>query len=204
MNIFFDLDGTLIDSIYDIANSVNLALIANDLASITLEEARTYIGHGSKNLIIKASHNKFSSKLYADYKRIYHENLCNLSKPYQDVVETLKILKNNGHQLGVYSNKDEQDVVKIVGYYFPNIFDYVIGKRTGYNLKPDPTLMQDIIKQNNLNLCSTYYVGDMQTDYDLAKNLNIKFVFASYGYGKKYLDNYAEVKEFKDLIKLFD
>lgn len=204
MNIFFDLDGTLIDSIYDIANSLNLALIANDLNSITLEEAKSYIGHGSKNLIIKASRDEFSLKLYEDYKRIYHENLCNLSKPYQDVVETLRTLKNKGYQLGVYSNKDEQDVAKIVDHYFPNIFVFVIGKRTGYNLKPDPTLMQDIIKQKALNLSETYYVGDMETDYDLAKNLRIKFIYASYGYGKKHLDNYAEIKEFKDLIKLFD
>ncbi len=203
MNIFFDLDGTLIDTIYDISYAVNEALKLNNLKQISLEEVKNNLGHGSKNLITKCSHDNFSLKLYDDYKKIYHDNLCNLSKIYPYVLDTLIQLKNRDIVLGVYSNKDENDVIKIINHYLPNLFTYIIGKRSNYPLKPDPSLMESIIKNNNLDINDFYYVGDMQTDKDLAINLGVKFIYASYGYSKVELDSEICIKNFKELSYLF-
>ena len=200
MHIFFDLDGTLIDTLPDISNAVNKALKLNNLKEISIDKVRLCIGHGSTNLMIKASNNNFSNKLLNDYLNIYHNNLTNLSKPYPNTVEVLNELKIKGYKLGVYSNKDNNDVVKIINYYFPNMFDFIIGKDKKFPLKPDPSLMLNIIKENNIDKNKLIYVGDMETDYNLAKNLNIKFIYASYGYNNNLLITNNIINEFKDIV----
>ena len=201
MHIFFDLDGTLIDTLPDISNAVNKALKLNNLKEISIDKVRLCIGHGSTNLMIKASNNKFNNKLLNDYLNIYHNNLTNLSKPYPNTVEVLNELKVKGYKLGVYSNKDSKDVIKIINYYFPNIFDFIIGKNINFPLKPDPSLMLNLIKENNIDKNKLIYVGDMETDYNLAKNLGIKFIYASYGYNNDNLIVINNIiNEFKDIV----
>lgn len=202
MYIFFDLDGTLIDTLPDIHNSVNKALIANKLDPITFMQTKSFIGHGSKNLMLKASNDNFTDKLLADYLSIYHANLHNDSKVYIGVKETLEKLKKAGHVLGVYSNKDNSDVNKIINYYFPNYFDYILGKQPNYPLKPNPELMERIINQEKMDKENFIYVGDMQTDYDLAHNLEVKFIFCTYGYSKEEINSIYKIAKFADLLQV--
>lgn len=203
MYIFFDLDGTLLDTLPDICSSVNAALKLHDLKPITLEETKCFIGHGSTNLIKKATKGNFNEKILKDYLNIYHNNLCNLSKIYPNVRETLIKLKEN-HVLGVYSNKDESDVIKIINHYLPNIFKYIIGKNIKYPLKPNPNLMNDLIAKEKINKKDLVYIGDMKTDYDLALNLGVDFIFASYGYSEDKIATNKEISDFINLCKLFD
>lgn len=204
MYIFFDLDGTLIDSIPDINRAINKALKKYNLNTISLEETKNYLGHGSLNLIKMASKGNFSNELYNDYKKFYHEEPCNLTKVYPYVTETLKSLKAKGHILGVYSNKDDSDVKKIVNYYFPNLFDYIFGKNVNYPLKPDKTFINEYLLNNKVNVSDFVYVGDMQTDYDLAFNLKAKFVFCKYGYSPKNIETKYCINSFKELSEIFD
>lgn len=197
MHIFFDLDGTLVDTISDISLSVNLALKKNGLEEVPTSLVKTNLGHGSVNLITKCSLNRFSSKLYEDYRTIYQANLCNLSRPYDKAQNTLEALLKQGHILGVYSNKDEEEVKKIINHYYPNLFKYIYGKRSDFPLKPDPAFMEYVIKTYNINdLC---YVGDMDTDKTLAKNLGVPFIYASYGYSTTKLDSDYTLTKFSDL-----
>ena len=146
----FDLDGTLINSIKDLATAMNYSLNKNGLKEYKIEEYYDFVGNGIKMLCKFAlnKQNNFNDVLlknvYSDFKNFYSDNCCNYSFVYEGIYELLHILKEEGFILGVFSNKKEEMVRKIINHYFENTFDFILGETSNYLRKPNPNQLIEI------------------------------------------------------------
>lgn len=192
--VIFDLDGTLVDTLPDISNALNLALNnCGYKANYSYSEIKTFIGSG-EYLLIKRSLVPFNQtleeeiiKVRKEYSKIYHEN-CNVySKPYDGIINELNTLKERGFKLAVLSNKPHSETTKVVSTYFPsNFFDYVRGGVDGFPIKP--SIDGVLLTLKELHISDTrdvYYVGDSNVDMQTGINASLKTIGTSYGYCSK-------------------
>lgn len=186
--VVFDLDGTIIDSISDIQNSMNTILNNHNLVTFSKEEYISFIGNGSKVLTQRAlekndiTDEKTIDVIHQEYLDYYFNHSTDLTKEFDFVTDTLLYLKKSGIKLAVLSNKPHKDCIKIVDKLFPNVFDLVIGMKSDFTPKPDFMSMNFILNTFNIKKKDLLFVGDSIVDVKLAINNQIDFVFCSYGY----------------------
>ena len=207
--IFFDLDGTLINTLPDLTAAMNKALEINNI-KLKYKESnmRLFIGSGSliacKRALgsIKLSDTLFT-KFYNDYVSIYNQMSCLKSEPFKGVIETLTSLKEKGYKLAVFSNKPDRDTKNIIKFYFNDLFDAVRGQVDGIPIKPDKSGYLELKKDFTIDDNKILYVGDMINDYEFSKNLGCDFFYCSFGYDINHLvTSYTkELKSFKDLLQ---
>lgn len=188
--LIFDLDGTLLNTIDDLTNSVNDTYkFFNDERRNTNEQTMAMVGHGMKNLIVNLFPGKdedFILKALDVFLDAYSRQYANLTKPYDGVEDLVDYLIGNGYKVGVNSNKNNEYTLHLIKLHFPNInLDYVTGIKPNDKIKPDPTNVNEIIKKMELNNDEILYVGDSPTDYLTSKNANVKFVGVEWGYRTK-------------------
>lgn len=187
--IIFDLDGTLINSIEDLHISVNYSLKKNNYPLVTLEHTRKSIGNGVAMLMKRSLPSNISEKDYKkalnDFEDYYQIHKLDHTKPYDNMLKTLKILKEKGFLLAVSTNKIEDAAKKIIDKYFKNIFITVCGDNNIRKKKPAPDSIIEIKRRINSDLKEIYYVGDSEVDYLTAVNSNCTPIIVSYGYRTK-------------------
>lgn len=188
--IIFDLDGTLLNTITDLNNSVNDTYkFFNYDKRNSEEETMSYVGHGIRNLIKKCFVDKddtFIDEALEVFLNYYNYQYCNFTRPYEGVVETVNTLLNKGIKVGVNSNKNNNYTKHLIQINFPGINqDYVTGVKPGDKTKPDPTNVNSIIEKMNLNKEDILYVGDSPTDVQTAINANLKPIGVSWGFRDK-------------------
>lgn len=205
--MIFDLDGTLVNSISDIRNAINITFNNNNLdAKYTDDDCIKFIGSGAR-VLIKRALEKFSNddllleKLLKEYNEYYNKHSLIITKPFDGAVETLEYLKSNNIKLGVLSNKPDVDTKNIVKHFFNDIFDVVQGQVSYLKTKPDPEGINYICKEFNIKKEELLYVGDMSNDMEVSINSNIDFCLCDFGYGKyQKLDKYKyKINKFSDL-----
>lgn len=203
--VIFDLDGTLLNTLDDIASSVNFALNKNNLLTYTNEEIKYMVGNGVDLLIqraVKENTDKFLC-VKQDYLEHYHKNCEINTKPYKGIIEVLSQLKQENIKLAVFSNKPNDDANKIINKYFPNIFDFVLGKKEQNRIKPYPDGVYEI--QDHLNIHNNgIFVGDSDVDVETGKNANMKTIGVLWGFrNEQYLKdaNYL-VSNPQELLKV--
>ena len=215
--VIFDLDGTLLNTIKDITDSLNYALQKNMLPLVTINDCKKLVGNGAKNLIKNAlkfvgCENYINSNLeeivYQDYMFVYNLWKYNHTVPYESVVKTLHILKRKGLKLACLSNKPDRDTQDVVNRFFPGIFDVVLGGKEGLPLKPDPTSLIEVIRLLEVDKDNVVYCGDSDTDVKTGINAKVFTVGACYGFrGKKELVDSganATINSMFELIKCID
>ena len=210
--ILFDLDGTLLDTIKDITNSINITLNKHGFnVNYSTRDVETFIGSGAR-VLIKRALKKFNvsddiyEQVYDDYCKHYADNNLNLTLPFKNVIYTLNLLKEKGYTLGIISNKPHEDTLRVVNYYFPNLFNIVIGKMTNFKPKPDREVFDYITNTYTLNTTNCLYIGDMNVDVQFAKNCNMDVCIYANGYGKIRNDigqNYT-FDNFIDILKIVE
>ena len=172
--LVFDLDGTLVNTIFDIAYSMNIALAEHNLPTHETEKYIEFIGQGVLVLGIKASGDNVSdatiNSVINRYKEVYKANLTNYSKPYPNMSDVLDELKKKGYKLAVISNKPHEDTLKVVNFYFPNKFDYVVGAKEIVKRKPDPMAMNILLEEFGYNISDVAYIGDSRYDAMFSEN----------------------------------
>lgn len=205
--VIFDLDGTLLDTILDISSALNWAFNQYGYnVSFGKEETKRFIGHGAEELVIKAGKElniKQSdvSKVFKAYRNKYKGMLFSETKPFDNVIETLKVLKEKGILLAVLSNKTDSDVQECVNYYFKDMFDYVSGQKKDVELKPHKQGIDLILDKFALSKEEVLYVGDMEVDEMTAQNAQVKFIGCNYGYSTiRFKNNSAVIDDFKEII----
>lgn len=188
--ILFDLDGTLLNTIRDIRESLNHAFEMNGLVpEFSDEDAISFIGSGAEMLIRRAimkiheSENRLP-ELYQAYASIYSVHRNDHAVPFEGVEETLRWLKGRGYRLGVISNKPDEDTKGCVSRFFPGIFDFVVGARAGVRTKPDPDVFTIMAQTFCLKVETTLYVGDMEVDIFFGKNVGMDVAICQEGFGK--------------------
>ncbi len=184
----FDLDGTLIDSLPDIARCMNRALSDAHLRIYPVEDYRHMTGNGAKTLTERAiaGHAEAFEQVYAQYRAEYALHCAERSKPYPGITDMLRALTDAGVQACVLSNKDDADAKRVVAHYFPDIsFAIVRGRLPGVPIKPAPDGVHALRAALGLETGDMWYVGDTPTDMLCAQNAGLDALCATWGYADR-------------------
>ncbi|MDA3932264.1 MAG: HAD family hydrolase [Tenericutes bacterium] len=186
--VIFDLDGTLLDTIEDIANTCNIVLEKRGYKTLPLKDYRQYVGKGVKHLIEKMMEASQIEKylfdeIINDYFNVYKNESTKMTKIYPGMVPLLENLKEMGISLNVLSNKPHNQVKDLMPTYFEdNLFNIVYGKHDNLPAKPNPTLIRKMIKELKVKSTEILYVGDTKTDMETALNAGLASVGVLWGF----------------------
>ncbi|MCR4926132.1 MAG: HAD family hydrolase [Clostridiales bacterium] len=186
--VIFDLDGTLLNTLEDLNDSVNFSLRAGGFKENRIEQTRRYVGNGVKLLIKRSlpenSDEKTVEKHLALFKEYYERNMQNKTKAYNGIEEELKFLKENGVKLAVVSNKFDLAVKDLCADYFNNLIDIAIGEdeKNGVRKKPAPDSVLKAIETLGSERAKAIYVGDSDVDVQTAHNASIKCIGVLWGF----------------------
>lgn len=171
--VMFDLDGTLTDTIRDIANAMNRSLRLNGLPEHPVEAYKLFVGNGVKVLAqrVVGDRQEMAEVVLAEYQAYYQEHTQDTTCPYPGVPEMLDAMIRKGLRLCVLSNKPDADTKGVVAHFFPNIaFEIVQGQKAGVPVKPDPTAATSIAERMGLKPEEFLYLGDSGVDMQTAVN----------------------------------
>ncbi len=186
--IIFDLDGTLLNTIADLAHSTNFALESNGFPTHEIEEYKYFVGNGINKLFERAlPEGEKSEENIAKVRNVflvhYDRHNADHSRPYEGMVELLEQLLKKGIKLAVASNKYQAATEKLVPHFFPTVsFVAILGQREGINPKPDPTIVHDILSVANVTKEETLYVGDSNVDMQTAINSGVDACGVAWGF----------------------
>lgn len=182
----FDMDGTIVDSLEDIGDSMNAVLLELGHPTHTIAAYRTRVGEGARSLVqrsLPASASDQIDDALRRYKARYATHLVVKSRPYAGVVATLEALAARGAPLAVVTNKPHDAAVEIVRALFPTIrFGAVLGQKDGLPHKPDPAGALSVARELGVAPASTYFVGDTDTDMSTARNAGMIAVGVLWGF----------------------
>ena len=210
--IFFDLDGTIFDTVPDIQDSINRMLAENGLPPLSAEEIVRYVGNGAKKLVDRCLKGRVTEERAERCLHRYNEIYTNCGSPktriFPGLSKTLPLLKEKGYLLAVITNKPQEtaDEVKKI-YLDPLGISYVFGQREGIPVKPDPKPMEIVLAQFGLKREEVVFVGDGETDAAFAINAGVRGISCLWGYRGKELLLEVGAREFIDrpeeLLSLF-
>ena len=184
----FDLDGTLLDTVADLANATNQALAHCGYPTHPTDAYYQFVGNGINKLFARALPETERTEenvmrirsLFVPY---YNEHNADCSRPYPGVVELLRALQDDGVQLAVASNKYHEATLKLVRHFFPDIhFAAVYGQREEVPIKPDPTIVNDILAVTGIERTQTIYIGDSGVDMVTACNAYVESIGVTWGF----------------------
>lgn len=186
----FDLDGTLLNTLADIAQAANTLLERHGWPPHPLEAYRQFIGNGFARLVRRALpagvleqlHDDEVARLVQEGKEHYSARLWTLTKPYEGVPEALHALAARGCRLAVLSNKPDSQTVTLVEHFFPGLFQAVHGSRDGIPLKPDPTSLLSVVDELGVSADKVGYVGDSNVDMLTAANAGLFSMGVCWGF----------------------
>lgn len=184
----FDLDGTLVNTIDDLAGACNLLLEKYHFEKKwSIEDYTRFVGNGAKNLVMRAFDNTLDDETlnarYEEFKPLYDSMKLNNAHAYDGIKEQLDILKQRGIKLCVVTNKPNVAAVGMVEHIFgAEYFDYIIGCVDGVPVKPDPTTTLKALKMVGCKPFEAIFFGDSEVDVRTAKNANIEAVGCSWGF----------------------
>ena len=185
--IIFDLDGTLVNSLEDISDAMNIVLKGLNYPTHTYDTYQYFIGSGLRNLVSKAlpSSNNKEEQIEICFEMMIQEyrKICTLkTKPYEGILELLDNLTSQNIKLAVFSNKADELTKKIASEIFPNHFDTAVGLSTEELKKPNPFEALEISRKWNFKPEEILFVGDSDIDMQTAQNANMFPVGVSWGY----------------------
>ncbi len=183
-SVIFDLDGTLLDTLEDLCDSVNFALRLHDFPERTLDEVRSFVGTGIKNLIKKSVGEEADGEtvdaVLDTFKNHYKDHSADKTGPYEGIPELLSMLKEKEIPAAVVSNKVDIAVQMLVKGYFEGLIEVAVGELEGINRKPCPDTV--FLAMEKLGCKHPVYVGDSEVDVETAKNAGLDGVFVSWGF----------------------
>lgn len=188
--IIFDLDGTLLNTLDDLADSLNYALTKTGYPTHTYEEVKFFVGSGIKVMIERALPQDVMNfdEVYQTFLSHYEKNKANKTAPYIGVFETLEVLKKMGVRMAIVSNKYQQGVTEICTPLFGKYMDVMIGEQPGYAKKPARDMVDLAIQQLGVNPATAVYVGDSDIDVLTAQNAQLPCIGAAWGFrGEDFL-----------------
>ena len=184
--VIFDLDGTLLDTLEDLKNSVNYALIKNDMPERSTDEVRAFVGNGVAKLIERAvpsgTQEAEREAVFADFKAHYGVHCDDNTKPYPGIISLLDELKASGIKTAVVSNKLDSAVKKLCKKYFGDRLSAAIGDIEGRKRKPYPDAVFAALEEIGAAADESVYIGDSDVDVLTAKNCGMDCIAAEWGF----------------------
>lgn len=188
--VLFDLDGTLVNSLIDIADSMNKVLENRNLPTHDYETINSFIGSGLLNLVKKALPETYKNEeniqsCFEEMIMLYRENCINKTYAYDGIVALLDQLRSRNIKLAILSNKADELTKKIGLSLFPDYFEMVMGLKNESTKKPHPLGAIEISNDLGIAPEEILYVGDSDIDMQTAKNANMYAVGVAWGYRPK-------------------
>lgn len=183
--VLFDLDGTLVNTLDDIAGAMNRALRLHGLSEYPVEKYRYLVGNGAKILSQRAvgEHQELAEAVLKDYQAWYETHNQVLSAPYAGIPELLESLKEMGISCMVLSNKPDADTRHVIEHYFgKDLFMLVHGQREGVPLKPDPTAALQMAQEAGILPENMLYLGDTSVDITCALRAGMHAIGVTWGF----------------------
>lgn len=199
--VIFDLDGTLLNTLDDLADSTNYALSKFGYPTRTIDEVRQFVGNGVAKLIERAipegKNNPNFEKCLNIFKENYAQNMYNKTAPYNGIIEMLSNLKSKGIKIAVVSNKFDLAVKELCKKYFEGFIDFAAGENEaqGIKKKPAPDTVISVLNEFNFASEDAVYVGDSDVDIMTAKNSKMPCISVTWGFRdeKFLLENGATI-----------
>lgn len=186
----FDLDGTLLDTLQDLADSVNYALRQHHMPEHSVDDIRRFVGNGVRLLMERAvpdgARNPQFEAAFATFRQYYMQHSLDTTRPYEGIAETLRALKNSGCRLAVVSNKMMAATQELVSHFFPEV-EVAIGEHesAGIRKKPAPDTVYEALRQLGLDPegdVHAVYVGDSDVDLQTARNSGLPCISVLWGF----------------------
>ncbi len=183
----FDLDGTLLDTLQDLANAVNYALRRHGMPEHSIDDVRRFVGNGVRLLMERAVPNGAGNPqfeaAFATFRQYYMEHSLDTTRPYDGIPELLHELKARGCKLAVVSNKMMAATQALVRHFFPDV-DVAIGEHEaeGIRKKPAPDTVCEALRQLGCDKQGAVYVGDSDVDIMTARNSGLPCVSVLWGF----------------------
>lgn len=186
----FDMDGTILDTLTDVTNSLNWALEKHGLATHTPDEVRHMVGNGVSHLISCAlpenTPGDVAAAVLADNKKHYGEHCNDSTRPYPGIMELLTNLKAAGVKLAVVSNKPDSAVQDLVRDVFQGIFDVALGQKDDIPRKPNPQMVEIALAKLAGDAVDAVYIGDSEVDIQTAVNAHLPYLLVLWGFRTKH------------------
>jgi phosphoglycolate phosphatase len=188
--VIFDLDGTLLNTIEDLADAGNWVCRRNGWPEHTTEAYRQMVGHGIPNLVMQFSPVNSRGPLLlrntqAQFSEYYGAHNLDKTAPFAGIADMLETLRSRGVALAVYSNKADEFSRVIVEHFFPGVFQVVRGKVSGVPVKPDPAGVRAVLRELGAAAAETLFVGDSDVDMETAQNAGLPSCGVTWGYRRR-------------------
>ena len=184
--VIFDLDGTLLYTLEDLLDSVNYTLEKYGYETKTLEQVSSFVGNGVEHLLRCVTPNGISEEdfinCYACFKEYYAKHCCDKTRPYDDIVDVLKVLKNRGLKVGIVSNKFQSAAEEVCEYYFKDLYDAVLGESETCRRKPAPDGINMMCEKFGVEKDDAIFFGDSEVDIQTGDNAGVYCVSVLWGF----------------------
>ena len=185
----FDLDGTLLSTLNDLAASTNYTLRTHHMPERTLDEVRQFVGNGVKKLMERAipggTDNPDFDNTYATFRQHYMQHNLDTTKPYPGIMEMLQQLHNEGKNVAVVSNKFYAATRDLCQHFFAHLVPVAIGEREDIRKKPAPDTVLEALRQMGVSSKGAVYIGDSDVDVMTAQNSGIPCISVLWGFRDK-------------------
>lgn len=191
--IIFDLDGTLLDTLEDLADAVNFALVKNQQPPRTIEQIKSFVGNGVRNLLIRAidqgEQNPAFEQIFQDFKAYYAVHCNDKTRPYEGISELLQELKQAGFLIAVVSNKLDSAVKDLCELHFKGLIQVAIGDRENQARKPAPDMVNIALEALGVGKEQAIYIGDSEVDIQTARNAQMPCISVLWGFrSRRFLE----------------
>ena len=205
----FDLDGTILDTLKDLAEATNYALARRGFPVRTLDEIREFVGNGARNLILRACPEGTPASVLdavqKDFTEYYKDHCADNTRPYEGIKELLAELRAAGIKTAVLSNKPDYGVQALVKVHFDGLFDLAMGERPEFRRKPEPDAVNAILEQLAVPRENAVYIGDSDVDVATAENAGLDHVIVTWGFrSRDFLLAHGAKKLAADMDELKD
>ena len=184
--VIFDLDGTLLDTLEDLKNAVNAALVQYHMPPRTLEEVRKFVGNGIRNLMLRAvpggEKNPDFEEAFAFFQRYYRAHCKEHTGPYEGIPEVLEVLWKKGIKMAIVSNKFDPAVKELNREHFGEYMQAAIGEMPGVERKPAPGMVYKALDILGVEKEHAVYVGDSDVDIQTAENAGLRCICVTWGF----------------------
>jgi phosphoglycolate phosphatase len=184
--VIFDLDGTLLNTLDDLRDSLNEVLANHGYEQRSLDEVKRFVGNGVRNLVFRSLPESCGedevTRIMNEFKEHYKNNMQNKTRPYDGIMELLLDLNRYNYKIAIVSNKFDVAVKSLSKTYFGNLIPVAIGETAEIKRKPAPDCIFQAVKELGSDISKAVLVGDSETDVQTAKNAGIPCIGVTWGF----------------------
>ena len=187
--VLFDMDGTVLNTLDDLADSVNRSLSEFSLPTVAPSVVRKNLGNGAefliRNCVPIGTPEDLCARVLSFYKPWYDAHCCIRTRPYEGIIDLMRTLKDRGFRLAIISNKPDTAVQELAAAFFPGLLDVAVGESLGIRRKPNPDSVLEAVSRMGLSVADCVYVGDSEVDIITARNAEMPCISVGWGFRDK-------------------